>query len=219
MRKLIRRIRLKVLMRLAIYTAVVLFLFLIASNALVDHRYSNHLYSDVNKISSNKVGLLLGTSKYLRDGQINFYYVYRLDAAEELYESGKINFILISGDNGHKSYNEPSMLKKDLIKRGIPASKIFLDYAGFRTLDSVVRCREIFGQHAVTIISQPFHNERAVFIARNKGIKAIGFNARDVNKYYGFKTQAREKLARGKMVLDLIFNKQPRFLGEKIIIQ
>jgi SanA protein len=111
------------------------------------------------------------------------------------------------------------MLKKDLIKRGIPASKIFLDYAGFRTLDSVVRCREIFGQHAVTIISQPFHNERAVFIARNKGIKAIGFNARDVNKYYGFKTQAREKLARGKMVLDLIFNKQPRFLGEKIIIQ
>lgn len=218
MRKLIRRIRLKVLMRLAIYTAVVLFLFLIASNALVDHRYSNHLYSDVNKIPSNKVGLLLGTSKYLRDRQINFYYVYRLDAAEELYESGKINFILISGDNGHKSYNEPSMLKKDLIKRGIPASKIFLDYAGFRTLDSVIRCREIFGQHTVTIISQPFHNERAVFIARSKGMKAIGFNAKDVNKYYGFKTQAREKLARGKMVLDLIFNKQPKFLGKKIII-
>jgi len=177
------------------------------------------LYSDVQQIPHNKVGLLLGTAKFLKDGWINYYYQYRIDAAVALFQAGKIDFILISGDNGTEHYNEPETMQADLIARGIPKEKIFLDYAGFRTLDSILRCREVFGESKVTVFSQPFHNQRAIFIAHHKEVAAIGFNARDVNRYGGLRTQAREKLARVKMLLDLVFDKQAKFYGEKIKIQ
>jgi SanA protein len=136
-----------------------------------------------------------------------------------LFKEGKVDFILVSGDNSTKDYDEPSTIKVDLIKKGIPSNKIYLDYAGFRTLDSVVRCKKIFGQSSITIISQQFHNERAIYIAKLKDIEAVGFNAKDVSVQYGFKTRLRERLARVKMVLDLIFDKKPKFLGEKIEIK
>lgn len=177
------------------------------------------LYSDVQHIPHNKVGLLLGTTKFLKGGWINYYYQYRIDAAVALFKAGKIDFILISGDNSTEHYNEPETMQADLIARGIPREKIFLDYAGFRTLDSILRCREVFGESKITVISQPFHNQRAVFIANHKEVAAIGFNARDVNRYGGLRTQAREKLARVKMLLDLLFDKQAKFYGEKIKIQ
>lgn len=172
----------------------------------------------MEKLDSKKVALLLGTSKLLANGNENLYYTYRIDAVERLFKHGKIKFILISGDNSSKNYNEPQMMKDDLIKRGIPASKIFLDYAGFRTLDSVIRCQQVFGQNDVIVVSQKFHNERTIFIADHFGIKMQGYNARDVNKYYGFKTNLREKFARINMVLDLIFSKDAKFLGKKIKI-
>ena len=99
----------------------------------------------LSKIEAKKVGLLLGTSKYISNGKENQYYNNRIDATVALFKHGKIKFVLISGDHGTAHYNEPQMMKEDLMKRGIPESKIFLDYAGFRTLDSVVRCAEIFG--------------------------------------------------------------------------
>lgn len=102
--------------------------------------------------------------------------------------------------------------------QGIPESRIFLDYAGFRTLDSVVRAKEIFGQDRFTVISQKFHNERAVYLARHYDIEAIGFNAQDVSVNNGFKTRIREWLARVKVFVDLLTNKQPKFLGEQIEI-
>ena len=131
----------------------------------VSKQTSEKIYTQVNKIPPNKVGLLLGTSKYLSSGHINLYYKYRIEAVTKLYRSGKIKFILISGDNGSKSYNEPELMKQDLIENGIPTSKIFLDYAGFRTLDSVLRAQKIFGQNSFTVISQEFHNERALYLA------------------------------------------------------
>jgi SanA protein len=173
----------------------------------------------VNDIPKNEVGLLLGTSKTLSSGVENLYYKYRIEAAVELYKNEKINYIIVSGDNSTKEYNEPINMQKDLIKKGVNSEDIFLDYAGFRTLDSVVRSKEIFRQEKITIISQRFHNERAVFIAMSRDIQAIGFNARDVSLKYGFKTRVREYFARVKMILDIILNKQPRFLGEEIIIQ
>ena len=130
----------------------------------------------------------------------------------------KIDYILISGDNGTNTYDEPTTMKNDLITKGIPASRIYLDYAGFRTLDSIIRAKEIFTLQKFTIISQKFHNERAIFIAENKGINAIGFNARDVNIHYGLKTQIRERFARVKMIIDLLIGKQPKYLGKKIPI-
>lgn len=177
------------------------------------------VYDDLYDIPHNQVGLLLGTSKQLRNGHTNLYFKYRIDAAVRLYKANKINFILVSGDNSLKSYNEPRDMMKALIERGIPQEVIYLDYAGFRTLDSVVRSNKIFGQKRMTVISQKFHNSRAIYIAQHHGIDAIGFNAQDVTLSSGFKTQLREKLARVKAFLDLyLLNKQPKFLGERIKI-
>lgn len=175
-------------------------------------------FDDIAQVPSVKVGLLLGTSKTVKSGRMNLYFTYRITAATELMKKGKISCLIISGDNSRKTYDEPSDMKLELIKNGIDSTKIHLDYAGFRTFDSMVRAKEIFGQDELLIISQKFHNERALFIAEKLGIKAIGFNAQDVNKAYGLSTMIREKLARVKVLLDFLFGTEPKFLGKKIDI-
>ncbi|WP_246473972.1 SanA/YdcF family protein [Arenibacter arenosicollis] len=112
-----------------------------------------------------------------------------------MYKAGEIDFVLISGDNSSLYYNEPTVFKKDLIKGGIPQEKIFLDYAGFRTLDSMVRAKTIFGLDSATMISQKFHNERAIYLAEEKGLHAIGFNADNISLKNGLKVQIREYFA------------------------
>jgi SanA protein len=194
-------------------------IFAVSSDAIVENSAKNKTFIDIEKVATNKVGMVLGTAKYRTAGGINLYFKYRIDAVVELYKSGKISFILVSGDNSTKYYNEPEEFKKELIKNGIPEDKIFLDYAGFRTLDSVVRAKKIFGQSKITIISQRFHNERAIYLAEKHGIEAIGFNAKDVSNSYGFKTQVREYFARSKAILDFLFGVEPKFLGKKIEIQ
>lgn len=176
-------------------------------------------YSELSEVPAKRTALVLGTSKYLTNGRINLYYKYRIDAVVALYKQGKVKFILISGDNGTRQYNEPISMKNDLIAAGIPEEVIFLDYAGFRTLDSIVRCLKVFGQKDVIIVSQQFHNERALYLANHFGLNAIAFNAKDVSTQYGFKTQVRERLARVKMMIDLVIGKQPKFLGEKVEIK
>lgn len=176
-------------------------------------------FASTARMPKNKVGLLLGTSpvsSYTK--KANPYYYYRIDAAVKLYKSGKIDRILISGDNSTKTYSEPDMMKNDLVKRGVPSNYIYLDFAGFRTLDSVVRAKKVFKLNEFTIISQEFHNERAICLAQWYGIKAIGYNARDISKRKGIMVQIREIFARVKLVLDMIVNKQPRFLGDTIEI-
>jgi SanA protein len=187
-------------------------------NKAVTNAASDKLYTDVATIPYNKVGLLLGTSKYLRSGRINDYYRKRIEATVELVRAGKIKYIVISGDNSRKTYSEPEEMRNDLIAAGVDSNTIYLDYAGFRTFDSMVRLREIFSQQNVTVISQKFHNERALFIASKEGIEAIGFNAKDVSAYYGFRIQIREYLARVKVFVDYIIGKKPKFLGEKVLI-
>lgn len=167
----------------------------------------------------NNVGLLLGTSSNLKNGAKNDFFFNRIDAAVELYKSGKIKNFIISGDNSKTDYNEPTDMKDELVKNGIPDSLIYLDYAGFRTLDAVVRARDIFGQNSFIVISQKFHNERAVYLARKFGIDVFGYNAKEVQAYKGFKTKLREFFARDKTFLDLFFGVKPKFLGEKIIIK
>lgn len=191
---------------------------IIYPGVLINQKTSNKIFNSINDIPHNNVGLLLGTGKYLISG-INPYYQNRIDATIKLFMAKKIDFVLISGDNSRKSYDEPTMMKNDLINAGIPESKIYLDYAGFRTFDSVIRAKEVFGQDSLTIISQKFHNERAIYISLKKGIASIGYNAKDVSMKTGFKTKIRELLARDKMILDLIVNKKPKFLGDKIKIK
>jgi len=169
-------------------------------------------------IPRTKTALLLGTGKTLSNGQPNAYFYNRIRAAAGLYKSGKIQYIIVSGDNSQKDYNEPEDMQVALMEYGIPQERIFLDHAGFRTLDSVVRAKEIFGQTKLVIISQKFHNERAVFLAKQNGIEAFGYNAADVNKYAGFKTNLREYLAKAKAYLDLLLGVEPKFGGDKILI-
>jgi len=178
-------------------------------------RYS---YSSVDSIPHNHCALVLGTSKYLWNGKRNLYYTNRIKAAIELYKHNKIDFIIVSGDNRKRNYNEPITMYNDLIAAGIPNRKIILDYAGFRTLDSVVRGKEVFGQNKFTIVSQSFHNQRAIYIAREKGIEAIAFNAEDSTGKLSFKVQMREIAARILVFFDLFTSKQPHFLGEKVVI-
>lgn len=189
-----------------------------AADRYVATTTEDQLYTDVSKVPQKRIGIVLGTSKYLSSGYVNYYYKFRIDAAVALYKAGKVQYIIVSGDNGTKQYNEPETMYNDLVNAGIPAHRIYMDFAGFRTLDSIVRANYIFDADDFIVISQRFHNERAIAIANFKGIKAIGFNAKDVNKKAGIKTQIREKFARVKMLIDLIFNKQPKFYGNKIKI-
>lgn len=203
-------------------TGLILTILIIVSVFIINNQVTNfakgRTYYKTRHIPHRRVGLLLGTGRVVSTGQMNLYYLYRIRATVALFKAHKIDIILISGDNSRKDYDEPSMMKTDLMAQGIPEERIHLDYAGFRTLDSMVRCKEIFGQNKVTVISQHYHNERAIYIAHKKGIDAIGFNAIDVGGSYGIKNHTREKLARVKMILDLLLNKQPKYLGEKIKI-
>ncbi len=201
---------------------LVLILILIAgigiwkSNHLVENGSQNLLFDDLNKIPSNKVGLVLGTSRFLTSGKPNPYFAYRIHAAKSLFFAGKIQYLLLSGDNRFFSYNEPREMRKELIRMGIPDSLIILDFAGFRTFDSVVRGNKVFKLKKFTVISQRFHNERAVFIARHYGIDAIAFNAQDPPEDFTLKVRLREYLARTKMVMDLfILHQEPYFLGDE----
>jgi len=193
-------------------------LLLLGCNYQIDSATEGKTHYNLNELPKNRVGIVLGTSSKLARGGANPYYTYRINAAVALYEAKKVAFILVSGDNSTKYYNEPATIKKDLIKGGIPEEKIFLDYAGFRTLDSMVRAKEVFGLDSVTVISQKFHNERAIYIAERKGLSAIGFNAKDVSTRNGLKVQFREYFARVKVFLDLLFNTQPKFYGDKVEI-
>jgi len=192
---------------------------LLISNHLINSFAEGKTYTNTSQIPKNEVGLILGTSKKIKGGQSNPYYTNRILATVSLYNSNKIDFVLVSGDNGSIYYNEPMTMKNDLIAQGIPAEHIFLDYAGFRTLDSMVRAKEVFGLTTVTVISQKFHNERAIYIAEKKGLKAIGFNAADIALESGFRVQLREYFARVKVFLDLALKVQPRFYGDKETIE
>ncbi len=179
---------------------------------------ASQLYTDTADIPYKKVGLLLGTSKYAIGGRVNLYYKYRIQAATALFKAQKIDYVLVSGDNGSKHYDEPTKMKADLVAAGVPEDRIVLDYAGFRTLDSVVRANEVFQTKEYTVISQQFHNERALFLANHFNHSALGFNAKGVSYRYGFRVQVREYLARVKMFIDILLGITPKFLGEKVNI-
>ena len=192
---------------------------IISCNFWVKYNSKDRLYSDINSIPAKNVALLLGTVKKLRYGNTNRYFQYRIDAAVQLYKAGKIKHILASGSNNSIYYNEPRDMQKALMEQGIPKNAITLDYAGFRTLDSVIRCKEVFLQDDVIVVSQKFHNERAIFIGDSHSVNLIGFNARDVPLSDDIKTPIREYLARFKAVLDLyVLRTKPKFLGDTITI-
>ena len=196
---------------------LLLYGWLLYNNDEIAEKSSSYIYSDVTKLPSKKALLLLGTTKYLSSGGINYFYKYRIDATVKLFKAGKVKAIVVSGDNGDKSYDEPTMMHDDLVARGVPSKYITLDYAGFRTLDSIVRAEVIFGLKDYIIVSQRFHLERAIYIAHAKGQKVLGFVAKDFkNTIWAKRMEQRELLARAKAFLDLyVWDREPRFYGKK----
>ena len=213
----------KKLWQSAFFIVIIFGIVVLAIDIFVSDSAKDRMYSSVEKVPKRGVALLLGTAKYVRKGKINYFYKYRIDAAVKLYKAGKVRAILVSGDNATKYYNEPARMKRDLIKRGIPKSKIYLDFAGFRTLDSILRAQEIFGLKKYIIVSQKFHLQRALFIAQKSGANAIGFVAKDIPRTTAaFKMRMREYAARVKAFLDIyILHTTPKFFGkfEKIEIK
>jgi len=196
---------------------IVASLFVLICNCRVKKSVQGRMYQTVSEIPYRKVGVVLGTSPIRPNGNPNMYFHYRMEAVAQLYFANKISYIIVSGDNHKEEYNEPEYMRQALVALGIPDSVIYSDYAGFRTFDSMVRCKDVFGQDSVTIISQYWHNERALYIAQHAGLDAIAFNATDVQvKHSYIKNHTRELLAKVKVVLDVAFHKQPKFLGEPV---
>lgn len=191
-------------------------LLLLLPNVWVLYATKSQVFQSIEALPSTEVALVLGTSKKLENGKDNPYFMYRMEAAAELYKSGKVKHLILSGDNETRYYNEPLYMNEALLAKGIPASAITLDYAGFRTLDSVVRCKEIFGQSKFIIVTQRFHSYRAIFIANYYEVETAAYVANNLPFSQSFKVILREILARPKAIIDLyILNITPRVLGEK----
>jgi len=170
-----------------------------------------YTFSSIEDIPHKKTGLLLGTTKKGKHGE-NPYFTWRIDAAVALLEAGKVDEILISGDNSTESYNETQDMFESLLERGVDSDQIRLDYAGFRTLDSVIRAKKVFNCSELIIISQEFHNQRALYIALMNEIDAVAFNAKDSQHKNNY-THYREVLAKAWTVLEVhLFGTQPKFL-------
>ncbi|MCI5218412.1 MAG: hypothetical protein D3914_04285 [Candidatus Electrothrix sp. LOE2] len=179
--------------------------------------YGRYCFDRLDETPPVYCAILLGTSKYLRGGRENLYYTYRIEAAKRLYNSGRCRKIIVSGDNGTRQYNEPKNMRQDLIRAGVRQEDIISDYAGFRTLDSIIRFKKVFGRQRGVVISQKFHNERAVYIGRAYGIELYGYNAADVGLRSGLKIRMREVLSRVMCVLDVeLLHTGPKFLGKQI---
>lgn len=194
--------------------AIAMVLFLYICNTLVVKNADGKVFDSLDSINSSEVGLLLGTTPQTRiGGRKNMFFKYRIDATEELYNAGKIKYILISGDeNSLDGINEPECMKDSLVARGIPEEVIFLDGKGFRTLDSVVRISKVYGVRTYTIISQLFHNERALYLAENLGLdieNIQAYNAKEPTSAMSMMTYIREYFARIKMFIDIWTDKQP----------
>jgi SanA protein len=189
---------------------------IVISNIWVVTSTEDKVFSDYHLLPDRQVALVLGTSNRLTDGSPNPYFQNRIRTAAALYREGKVTHFILSGDNRSVYYNEPMEMKKALIKEGVPDSVITLDYAGLRTLDSVVRSKEIFGQDKITIITQPFHCYRALFISQFYHIDAVAIEANEPSPEAMVKVYVREYFARTKAIIDLyILRTAPRHMGEK----
>jgi SanA protein len=206
--------------KMSIASALIIILFIAALVAVgaVDFYVASFakdkIFYNIQKVPPKKAALILGTVKKYQ-ARPNLYYEFRLNAAYDLWKYGKVNAIIVSGDNSKKHYNEPFCMKNDLVKRGIPPEYITEDFAGFRTLDSVVRANKIFSLEDYIIVSQDWHCQRALFLCHKMNQKAVAYCAKDVRGTKYYKARLRELLARNKALLDIIFNVKPKYLGNK----
>ena len=189
--------------------------------ALIELSSRSHIYDSTAALKPATAGLVLGAARLVRNYVANPFFHNRIEAAATLFKSGKVEYLIVSGSQAgggrpRGGYDEPADMRGALIAEGVPAARIYRDYAGFRTLDSIVRAKEIFGQQRVIVVSQPFHLSRALFLARWRGLDDDGFAAADVSLRFGVHTYLREVAARGAAILDLLVGTEPRYLGPPV---
>jgi SanA protein len=202
--------------KIIFWSVTVGLLFFVLCNVWVVTTTAGKIYTDQAELPDHRMALVLGTSSKSAGGGPNPFFEKRMETAADLFRNGKIDHFILSGDNRSRYYNEPMQMRKALIEKGVPATSITLDYAGLRTLDSIIRCKQIFGQDRITIITQPFHSYRALFISNYFDIDAVAMVAGEPNFENSIKVRLREYLARTKAVLDLYFlHSAPRHPGQK----
>jgi SanA protein len=217
-----RRARLGRVVRSLFWTSVVLAIVIgttaLVADRLVARRAAPFTTASLDRLPSLDVALVLGTAPRVWQGRPNQFFERRMDAAAELYRAGKVRWLLVSGDNRSHDYDEPTAMRAALIRRGIPAEAIYRDYAGIRTLDSVLRAATVFGQPRLVVVSQRFHTERAIFLARRHGIEAWGYEADDIVGALGMVPRLREYAGRLRAVWDVLMDSEPRHGGSPVRI-
>jgi len=206
----------QILKRFILYLFLFIIFFILVTNVWVILSTQSQVYKKADDAPYRPVALVLGTSNKLVDGSPNPFFQNRMETTKELIDLRKSKHILVSGDNRSKYYNEPSAMRTALIQRGIRKESITLDFAGLRTFDSIVRCKEVFNQDSIIIVTQSFHAYRALFISNHYGMKAIAIVTDEPGTWKTIKVTVREFLARPLAVLDLyVLNTEPKFLGKK----
>ena len=218
---MITRKRLRNLLLAGLICAVLATVGVLVLNEYIVRSTRSAVFTEMSALPQNDVALVLGTGKLLRgSGKINPHFRKRVEAAAELYHAGKVKHLLLSGDNHVAGYDEPTDMAEALMALNVPPSAMTLDYAGFRTLDSVVRAKKVFGQSQVTIVTDDFHAARSVFLARHEGLDAVAFCSAKVSTRFSARTRVREVGARVKAALDVyVLNTRPHFLGEPVEIE
>lgn len=196
--------KLKKRLKIIFILIIIISCFIIFFDLYISISSKKNIFNDVNKINNFEYCLLLGTSKYTYGKKINLFYQYRIDAVKLLYDNNKINKIILSGDSRKSSYDEPKYMKNDLLKLGISDNVLLIDSDGFRTIYSIISLIKKYKIKDALIVSQRFHLERAIFIGKFFGLKLIGFAAKPVYGYSGFKIQVRERGARIRLLLDIL---------------
>ncbi len=186
------------------------------ANWRVQDAARGRIFLDAKEVPARTVGLVLGTSPTYRGGIPNAFFERRLDAAAALYRAGKVRCLLASGDHGTRYYNEVEAMRQGLVKRGVPASKIALDHAGFRTLDSLVRAKKVFGINDAVVVTDGFHLPRALYLAESNGIDAVGLTSANLTSSAARRPALREIGARALMMIDVLTHRQPRYLGPHV---
>lgn len=200
----------------ALALAGLLLLSVLLSEWMVADHASNRLFAEVATVPKVEVALVLGTAAESRGGGPNQYFKHRMSAAAALYKAGKVDHLLLSGDNGTWGYNEPMDMRNALRALGVDSADMTLDFAGFDTYDSIVRAKKIFGLDRFLVVSQRFHNERALFIAHDQDIEALAFNASEAGIQRTKWSWLRERGARLKMWVDVLLQVEPHFLGAPV---
>lgn len=203
----------KIYIAIGLILSAILFAIVLCDQS-VAYNAAGRLYDNVDNIPYRKVGLILGTSPISTwNGRRNYYFEHRIKAGSELYKAGKVDWLVVSGGdyrNTENGYDEPVAMRDSLIKQGVDSARIVLDYDGTRTLNSIAKMRDMYCQDSIIIISQKYHNERALYQAKHLGIDDIGFNAKTPGRRTSWwRNRGREVLARVKLFIDIVRGLHP----------